>query len=495
MATIRKQAIISSILLYIGFLVGAINMYLYTKNGSFTKEQFGLTRVFMDFAQNFLAFGSLGFIQVMYKFYPYYKDNLPDNKNDLLGRAMLTALIGFVFILVCGLVFEPLVIRKFIEGSKLFLDYYYWVFLFGFGLLMFGVMEGFMWCIHKSVLSNFLKETVFRLLTTVLILLFCCRVIDFKTFMHIYSFLYLAIFLVLLVYLIKTGNFHLSFKQSVVSKKFGKKMLAMQSLIFTGTVVQTLGQTISGILLASKKGIGVAGIFTLAQYMANLVQVPQRSLQSAGTAILAEAWKKKDFAEIQRIYQRSCINMFLFAAFIFGNLALNAEAAIIKLNIQESYLAGVQVMLIIGFARLIDAGTGLNNIIIGTSNFWRFELFSGMILLALIIPLNYFLIERNGMIGSAYAEVISYTIFNFVRFEFLRRKYGMQPFNNKTFYAILLAAVAYALPYFLLKNYTGWAAMITKSFLFTTILIGGIFWLRLTPDAWQLYYRWVKKVK
>lgn len=493
MATIRKQAIISSILLYIGFLVGAVNIYLFTKNGSFTKEEFGLTRVFMDFAQNFYAFGSLGFIQVMYKFYPYYKDNLPDNKNDLLGRALLTALTGFVVVLTCGLVFEPLVIKKFIEGSKLFLDYYYWVFPFAFGLLIFSVMEGFMWCIHKSVLSNFLKETMFRLLTTLLIVLFCCRVIDFKTFMHLYSFLYILLFLVLLIYLVQSGNFHLSFKPSLVSKKFGRKMFAMQSLIFTSTIVQTLGQSISSLLLASKRGIGVAGIFTLAQYMANLVQVPQRSLQSAGTAILAEAWKRKDYTEIQRIYQRSCINMFLFAAFIFGNLALNAEAAIVKLNIQESYLAGIQVMLIIGFARLIDAGTGLNNIIIGTSNFWRFELFSGMILLALIIPLNYFLIGRFGMIGSAYAEVISYTIFNFIRFEFLRRKFGMQPFNIKMVYAIVLSAIAFAAAYFLFKSYNGWVAMIARGIIFSGILIGGIFWLRITPDAWQLYYRWVKK--
>ena len=76
MAGIRKQTIQSSIIVYFGFLVGAINMYLYSMNGSFTTDQFGLTRLFIDFAQNIFAFASLGTIPVLYKFYPYYKDNL-----------------------------------------------------------------------------------------------------------------------------------------------------------------------------------------------------------------------------------------------------------------------------------------------------------------------------------------------------------------------------------------------------------------------------------
>ena len=72
MANIRKQAITSSILLYIGFVIGAINICLYTKNGVFTEAQFGLTRLFFDFSTNIYAFSSLGAISFFYKFYPYY---------------------------------------------------------------------------------------------------------------------------------------------------------------------------------------------------------------------------------------------------------------------------------------------------------------------------------------------------------------------------------------------------------------------------------------
>jgi hypothetical protein len=72
MPGIRKQTIQSSIIVYFGFLVGALNMYFYSKHGSFTTDQFGLTRLFFDFAQNIFAFASLGTIPVLYKFLPLF---------------------------------------------------------------------------------------------------------------------------------------------------------------------------------------------------------------------------------------------------------------------------------------------------------------------------------------------------------------------------------------------------------------------------------------
>ena len=102
MGSIRKQTIISSILVYIGFFIGFINNYFYTRNGSFTPEQYALTRIFFDFGQIMFAFGSLGVIPVIYKFYPYYKDNLEERKIDLITWAMIASLIGLMLILLGG---------------------------------------------------------------------------------------------------------------------------------------------------------------------------------------------------------------------------------------------------------------------------------------------------------------------------------------------------------------------------------------------------------
>jgi len=491
MATIRKQAITSSLLLYLGFAIGAINIYLYTKNGAFTKEQFGLTRLFFDFSTNIYAFGSLGAISVIYRFYPYYKDNLPQREIDLITWVLCASLVGFLIVLGIGIEFQDYIIRKFSRGSQLFLDYYFWIFPFGLGLLMFSVMESFAWILQKTVIPNFLKETVLRILTSALIVLYYLKVINFSGFIHLFAMLYLAIFIFLLAYIIKQKKFYLCFKISRVTRKFWKKMLWMQGMLFGGLIITAIGQTIDGIFIGGLINLSAVGVFTLSQYMANLVQVPQRSLQAVSVGALSQAWKDKDHAEINRIYARSCINMLLASLFIYGNVVLNAGGAIHALNLQASYMSGINVMIILGLVRIIDAGTGVNGMVIITSPYWRFDFYSGIIMILLILPTNYFLIKQFGIIGSAYAQLISMSVYNFIRFDFIRRKFNMQPFDRKTVLSILLTAAAFGLAYYIGGFFVRWVAIIIKFLLFSSAMIAGIFAFRLSPDAHQLWEKFV----
>lgn len=486
MGSIRKQTIISSVLIYIGFLIGFVNHYLSTLNGSLTVEQFGLTRIFFDFAQNMMAFGALGMIPVIYKFYPYYKDNLAQDKIDLMGWAMIASLIGFIIVLVSGLVFQPYFVKKFIDRSPLIVEYYYWMFPFAMGMLFFSVLEGFSWALQLSVVSNFLKETIFRSLICILILLFYLKLISFQVFIYLFAFQYLVIFLALLIYLIKTGNLHFNFRLSRVTRKFWKKMLSMQALLYGGTLIASVAATIDSFIIASIMGLKAVGVFVFAQYVANVLQVPQRSITAVSSSFLSRAWKDKNYAEINRIYSRSCINLLILTLFLFGNIWLNVKEGIIVLDIQKEYLDSMMVIFVLSMVRIVDAGTGLNAMVINTSTFWRFDFISGVVLIGLRFPLTYYLIKHYGILGSAIAELIAYGVYNFIRYEFLRRKFHMQPFNMKTVYALLLSVAAYGICYFSFHHLAGWTSIILNGIVFSSIMIAGVYYLKLTPDAMQL---------
>ena len=156
--------------------------------------------------------------------------------------------------------------------------------------------------------------------------------------------------------------------------------------------------------------------------------------------------------EIKRIYKRSCINLLIMALFIFGNLWLNVADGMRVLHIQREYEAGIATIFILGMVRIIDAGTGLSAMVINTSTYWRFDFISGVILLAFRLPLTYYLIMHYGIIGSAFAELFAYSLYNFIRFEFLRRKFNMQPFDHKTLLTFVAAAVSFGVPYFYFRN-------------------------------------------
>src|SRR5437762_2816074 len=117
MSTIRRQSIVSSIVIYIGFAVGLLNIYLFTKQGLFTDQQFGLYNAFIAIATTMMAFSNLAMPAYISKFFPYYNDHLSAKKNDLLTWALTISTIGFLLVIVAGIVFKGLVIRKYVEHS------------------------------------------------------------------------------------------------------------------------------------------------------------------------------------------------------------------------------------------------------------------------------------------------------------------------------------------------------------------------------------------
>jgi len=82
------------------------------REGGFSPTQYGLYAAFMAFANIMYSFASLGTQSYIYKFYPYYNDNLPPDKNDMMTLALLTSTVGFILVMLGGFVFKDLVIRK-----------------------------------------------------------------------------------------------------------------------------------------------------------------------------------------------------------------------------------------------------------------------------------------------------------------------------------------------------------------------------------------------
>jgi len=266
-------------------------------------------------------------------------------------------------------------------------------------------------------------------------------------------------------------------------------MTTLAGYIYGGSIITILSQVIDSILIASisEKGIHDAGVYNLATYIANLIQVPQRSMISATIPVLVLAWKNKHMHEIDRLYKRSSINLLLVGLFLFFSIWMNFSDLFELLGIQNDYKAGMSVVLIIGITKLIDAGTGINAQIISTSSQWRFEFITGILLVLLMLPLNYILIKEYGITGSAYANLLSFTIYNLVRYGFLWYRYRLQPFTPKTFYSILIAAGIYFIVTFFFNEVSGWGGLILRNLCFSVFFIGAVFVFNLTPDAGQLW--------
>jgi O-antigen/teichoic acid export membrane protein len=474
---------------YAGFVIGFVNTYLFTRQGSvFTPAEYGLTNVFIAVGNLMFAFANLGMVSVVYKFYPYYNDNLPKKKNDLLTWSLLVSIIGFCFVILVGIVFKDFVIRKFSGNSPEFIQYYYWVFPFGFSILLFSMFEVFAWNIRKSIFTTFLRELLFRLLTLILIFFLSFKLIHtFDTFIKIYAFTYGGVALVLLFYLAWKKEFYITFSISRVTKKFYRKMLSMASLIYVGSTIYTIATFIDSIIIMSLWGMAATGIFYLGFVVSGLIQAPQRGAVAASIPVLSKAWKDKDYDKINLIYQRSGINLLIASLGIFLLVWLNYTDAVTTFKLKPAYLESKWIFFFLGLAKVVDMGTGVNSQIIGTSTFWRFEFVSGMVLLSLAVPLNYVLVKHFGIIGAGYSTLISYSVYNVIRIIFLKRKFNMHPFSMKTVYAIILAFLAYFICYYTFDSFHGFFGILLKTSVFTALYGGAIVYFDLSPDVLPIW--------
>jgi len=497
MSTIRKQSIISSFIVYFGFALGFLNTYLFTRQGGLTKEQFGLTNTFIAIASIMFSLASVGMPAYIGKFFPYYKSHLPDKKNDQLTWALLFSSIGFLIVVLVGIPLKPLLIDTIFKNSPELPKYFYWTFIFGFGYTIYMVMEVYSWLQGQSVLSNFLKEVLFRFFVTLLIVLVTLQFISsFDVFIAIYSFTYLAIVIILFLFFIKRKKLHLTFTVSNVTKRFRKKILQLASYVWGASLVFNVASVFDTIVIAAvmPNGMAYAGIYALAQNVSSLIQAPQRAIISTATGPLSVAWKEKNYDKINRIYHRSSINQLIFSCGMFCLIWLNFDDGISTFHLQEGYRAAKWVFFYIGIAKIIDMGTGVNSQIIVTSTRWRFEFISGVILLLITLPLNWQLTRHFGIIGPAFSNLISFSIYNLIRYLFLWKKFKMQPFTEKSLYTILLAAACYILCYWLFSDQNGFLWIVVRSLTFLAAYGTGMFLLKLTPDAMPVLLTLKKKL-
>ena len=419
----------------IGFLIGAVNLLVLFPL-FFSKNDQGLVRAMLDIGATLSVFCTLGTLPVIYKFYPFYNHYLGPKKNELPFITLMINLIGFGILLIIGWQQKDFIIRKLGKSPSL-AQYFNYVYPYTFFLLIFYWLEAFAWGLRKGVYSNFLRETLIRILTTLLIIAFGLKYIDLAVFLTLFSLLYVIPSILLLINLIQSQQF--SFKSlqiSSVTKRLKGKMFSFALFVFAGQFFNLLARTNDTFLIVGLRGLNDAAIFAIATYVSAILEIPQRSLNSISIPVLATSWKNKDFANIKHIYHKSVSNLLAIGLLLFGLIWLNTDNLVNFLNWVSNKEAGgydaiSKLIFILGLAKLIDLATGVNSQIIGTSNFWKFDFFTNLFYILLSLPLNYYLIKNYNLEGLAYSNLIALCLYNSIRFLFLYKKFKLQPYTYK----------------------------------------------------------------
>ena len=482
MGIIQKQSIQSTIIIMFGFALGALNMIVFAPK-ILTAEEIGLTRIITDAGLTLATMCTLGSLPVIFKFFPFYKSYLKTEKNDLPFITLLICLAGFVLMCVAGYAVKDIIVRKFSARSPLFVEYSFLVYPFGFFMLLFIWLESFGWSLKKTVITNTLKETVARLLFSVLLALLVYNVINTNQFYWLFSLSYILPVVLLFIVLRKTNQFYFIPTLSPVTWRLKGKMINFGLFVFGAQFLNLLSRTVDTFILSAKseRGLSDAAVFTIATYVVTLMEIPQRSITSISIPVLSESWKNKNLTNISNIYKKSVSNLLIVGLIMFGLIFLNIKNLAIYLG---KDFAGIETLvLLMGIGKLIDLGTGTNSQIIGTSSFWKVDFTTNVIYTIVALPMNYFLIDRFGLLGAAYAFLITITFYNAMRFFFLWYKFGFQPYTTKNLLIVLIAVIAVGITYFIPTLPNVFIDTIIRSAIFLIIIIPTLYFAKISEEV------------
>ena len=496
MSEIRKKGLLSAFWIYIGFAIGALNTFLFARNGFFNPQDYGLATGLIQIGLLLSSFSALGSYGLLLKFFPYYNRRLAENKNDLLSVTLIIATAGFIIVAIVGIFAQPVIIKKFGGNSPELVHYFYYSYLLASGFLLYSILEYQGWNLKLQLFTNILKEVIIRIFVLLLILLKLVGILTFPQFLLLYCFQYLFIAALLLFYFIRNNKIHLALKISFVTIKFRKVIFKYLAYGFTGAVVNTLRTVMDILVLSSFSGLVTAGVYTLASFVATILQAPYRSLVSITIPILSTAWKDKNYREINRIYKRSSINLLLFSIVIFGFIWINFEPFVFILHLNKEFLAGKNVLLILSIANIIEMGTGVNGQIIATSTLWKFEFYTNIILGVIITTLSYILTKYYfGINGPAVALLCGIVVYNFIRIYYLFKKYHFFPFSNKTVLAITVLPIIILLGKSCTQYLPFYTGLILANFVLAILFAWSILKLNLSPDVKPIVYNLSKKFR
>ena len=489
--TVQRQSIISTFIIFAGFGFGALNLIVLQK-WLLTSAQWGLTRVITEASVLMANFATLGTPAVAAKFLPFYKKYLPPEKNDLPFITTTIFLFGLIITMLMMLVFQPAIIKIFGKNNPLFEPYYFALLLFVGFQSVYVFMEVHAWFAGKTILANLLKELLFRLLTTVCLLLIAFKVVKFDGFMKLFACIYLPAAFIIVWQIRSIGSFPIYTKLSSVTRRLKYKMFTLGRFVFFTSLSNIAFVVCDTLFLASMYNFSQAGIYAIAQYFSQVLEVPMRSMQASAVPLISEYWRAKNKGGLNSIYKKSCINLLVAGMGLGGLILVNLHN--LERYFGPEYAIMITPLAILVVSRWINLGTGLNSVIIQLSTLWRFDFASTLIYSIIGIPLNFFLIKSYGMIGAAIANVIAMLFYNSLRLLFIWKKFVLKPFSWKNGQLLIsgsvLIIVVSLIPYLRNLYIDGVVRSLLFALLFGILIIKGNF----SDEVNWLWQKWSRKI-
>ena len=477
MGIIFKQSLKNTTITYLGFGIGAINtLFLYTR--FLTDEYFGLVGVILSTSAILMPLMAFGVPNTLVKYYSKF-----DGSESTDGFLTLMLVLPLIIILpLAGIsYFANELIGNFLASkNSIVKDYVWYIFLIGLAMAYFEIFYAWSKVHMKSVFGNFMKEVLVRVGVSILLLSLYAGFISVDFFLKALVGLYLLRTLIMKLYAYSLRRPRLSIRWPSGSRA----MVSYSILIILGGSTAVILLEIDRFMINQFIPIQNVAYYTVAIFIATVIAVPARAMHQITYPLTAAILNRDDINELQSLYQRSSLTLFIVSGLIFVLILLNLNDFYMLLP--EAYRGGYIIVLLIGLTKLFDALMGNNNAILYNSDYYKVLLLMGVFLAACTILFNWILIPAYGLNGAALANFIAICIYNLIKLIYVKRKFNILPFTHETLRIVGLLVFTGIIFYFVKFNFSPLINIALKSILITVFYVGILYRFKISKDVFEV---------
>nr|WP_315251377.1 oligosaccharide flippase family protein [uncultured Flavobacterium sp.] len=486
MGIVLNQSLKNTIITYIGFGIGGIST-LFLFPPILGKTFYGLSNYILSCANVIMPLFAIGMQNTLVKFYSQCKTE--KERNEFLSFTVLFPILLIVLIMLIGLIFYD-EISFFVTKKNPIVKEFIWLIPFvGICMAYFEIFYAWARVHMHSVFGNFIKEVGLRLFSLIALLGIYFKWITVVDFIYLTAGIYFVAFLVTMFYAfrIKKPVFQFTIPHNV------KGILEYTSYIILSGSVANLLLDGDKIMLNQYMEIGNIAFYSVATYIALVISVPSRAMHQIVYPITAKLMHENKYDELNDLYKKTSINLQIVGGFVMLCIFVNINQ--LYEMMPKEYGGGITVVFMIGISKYFDLILGNNNAIIFNSKYYRAVLFLGVGLVILTVVLNMIFIPLYGIIGSAFATLLSITCYSVAKLLFVVKRMHLYPFTKQTLHSIGITFVVFLLFYFWEFPISPIVAIILKSFLVTVVYVYINYKFTVSTEINQTLYKVYSKIR
>lgn len=486
MGIVLNQSFKNTIITYIGFAIGGINtIYLYPVFLGST--YYALSNYVLSSANVIMPIFAIGMQNTLVKFYSQYETD--QERSRFLSFTVLFPFLVIIPMLLIGFYFFDDILL-FLSKKNIIVKKFIWLIPFiGLCMAYFEIFYAWLRVHMHSVFGNFIKEVALRAASLFLLIGVYYNWITVEGFVYATAVVY---FLALIITMFYAFSVQKPVFQFEIPNNTKDVLVYTFYIILSGSVANLL---LDGDKMILNQYMNIENIayYSVATYIALVISVPSRSMHQIVYPITAKLMHENKHDEMNILYKKTSINLQMVGGYVMLGIFVNINK--LYEMVPPEYAGGIMVVFMIGLSKYFDLILGNNNAIIFNTKYYRTVLFLGVVLVVLTVILNMIFIPIFGIIGSAFATLLSITFYSLAKLFFVVKKLDLYPFTNQTLYSLALTIALFLVFYFWDFPFNPIISIILKSILLTISYIYLNYKFVISIEINQVIDKTLKKLK